>query len=63
MLNMYSMSDVEQWISMKFFTFLDPPKIVSPPLPSISVAGESHNFTCRATGHPIPVISWNFDSV
>ncbi|XP_076082119.1 neuronal cell adhesion molecule-like [Mytilus galloprovincialis] len=40
----------------------DPPKIVSPPLPSISVAGESHNFTCRATGHPIPVISWNFDS-
>ncbi|CAC5401498.1 unnamed protein product [Mytilus coruscus] len=40
----------------------DPPKILSPPLPTISAAGESHNFTCRATGHPVPVISWTFDS-
>ncbi|XP_076082120.1 contactin-5-like [Mytilus galloprovincialis] len=40
----------------------DPPKILSPPLPAISTGGESHNFTCRATGHPVPVISWTFDS-
>ncbi|XP_071140981.1 uncharacterized protein [Mytilus edulis] len=40
----------------------DPPKILSPPLPSISTAGGSHNFTCRATGHPVPVITWTFDS-
>ncbi|CAG2219379.1 HMCN [Mytilus edulis] len=40
----------------------DPPKILSPPLPTISTAGESHNFTCRATGHPFPVVSWIFDS-
>ncbi|CAG2222395.1 PLG [Mytilus edulis] len=40
----------------------DPPKILSPPLPTISTAGGSHNFTCRATGHPVPVISWTFDS-
>ncbi|VDI20004.1 Hypothetical predicted protein, partial [Mytilus galloprovincialis] len=40
----------------------DPPKIISPPLTTISKAGESHNFTCRSTGHPVPVISWTFDS-
>ncbi|XP_063408350.1 leucine-rich repeats and immunoglobulin-like domains protein sma-10 [Mytilus trossulus] len=26
------------------------------------MVGLSHNFTCMATGHPIPSISWSFKS-
>lgn len=44
-------------------SILDPPTIVNPPLPIISTSGESHNFTCTATGHPVPVVSWTFNSV
>ncbi|CAG2219381.1 PLG [Mytilus edulis] len=43
------------------FTY-DAPTIVSPPLPSISQSGESHNYTCLSTGHPLPIITWKFNS-
>ncbi|XP_076082109.1 uncharacterized protein LOC143052856 isoform X2 [Mytilus galloprovincialis] len=44
------------------FTY-DAPTIVSPPLPSISQSGESHNYTCLSTGHPLPIITWKFNSL
>ncbi|XP_071140984.1 neurofascin-like [Mytilus edulis] len=40
----------------------DAPTIVSSPKPSISQPGVSKNYTCVATGHPLPVISWTFNS-
>lgn len=42
---------------------LDVPKIVSPPLTSVVLAGQSHNFTCMATGHPEPTIIWTYKMV
>lgn len=53
-------------IGMKCFHkifFIDAPTIVSSPKPSISQPGVSKNYTCVATGHPLPVISWTFNSV
>ncbi|CAG2217861.1 HMCN [Mytilus edulis] len=38
----------------------DVPKIVSPPLTSVIMAGHAHNFTCIATGHPEPTIVWTY---
>ncbi|XP_071138698.1 uncharacterized protein [Mytilus edulis] len=38
----------------------DVPKIVSPPLTSVLMAGHAHNFTCIATGHPEPTIIWTY---
>jgi len=39
---------------------VDTPKIISSSATFVSVAGESHNFTCHATGHPLPTITWSF---
>ncbi|VDI38762.1 Hypothetical predicted protein, partial [Mytilus galloprovincialis] len=38
----------------------DVPKIISPPLTSVILAGQSHKFTCIATGHPEPTIIWTY---
>ncbi|CAG2257832.1 HMCN [Mytilus edulis] len=38
----------------------DVPKIVTPPVTSVLMAGHSHNFTCIATGHPKPTIKWTY---
>ncbi|CAC5407140.1 HMCN [Mytilus coruscus] len=39
----------------------DVPKIVSPPVTSVLMAGHAHNFTCIATGHPKPTIIWTYN--
>ncbi|CAC5424736.1 HMCN [Mytilus coruscus] len=41
----------------------DVPKIVSPPLTSVINAGQAHNFTCVAIGHPEPAIIWTYKMV
>ncbi|CAC5395412.1 unnamed protein product [Mytilus coruscus] len=47
---------------IKLKVTFDTPKIVSPLLTTICKTGESYNFTCIATGHPSPEISWSFYS-
>lgn len=46
-----------------FFYFSDSPKFVSSPQSYSGNAGAPHNFTCTATGHPVPKITWMFSSV
>ncbi|VDI36495.1 Hypothetical predicted protein [Mytilus galloprovincialis] len=38
----------------------DTPKIITPPITSVIMAGKSHNFSCIATGHPTPTIKWTY---
>ncbi|XP_071138695.1 uncharacterized protein [Mytilus edulis] len=38
----------------------DVPKIITPPVTSVLMAGHSHNFTCIATGYPKPSIKWTY---
>lgn len=45
------------------YFILDVPSIITPPLTSIIMAGHSHNFTCKATGHPTPNITWTYKMV
>ncbi|XP_063396900.1 hemicentin-1-like [Mytilus trossulus] len=47
---------------IKLKVTFDKPKIVSPLLTTVCKAGESRNFTCKATAHPTPEISWSFNS-
>lgn len=46
-----------------FFYFSDSPKFVSSPQSYSGNTGAPHNFTCTATGHPVPKITWMFSSV
>ncbi|VDI13473.1 Hypothetical predicted protein, partial [Mytilus galloprovincialis] len=39
----------------------DVPKIVSPPVTSVIMAGHAYKFTCIATGHPEPTIIWTYN--
>ncbi|XP_063418146.1 hemicentin-1-like [Mytilus trossulus] len=38
----------------------DTPKIVIPPRTAFVMIGQSHNFTCVATGHPKPSLTWSY---
>lgn len=38
----------------------DTPKIVTPPRTAFVMVGQSHSFTCIATGHPKPSLTWSF---
>ncbi|XP_063438578.1 fibropellin-1-like isoform X1 [Mytilus trossulus] len=40
----------------------DSPKLLTSPLVYSGNAGISHNFTCSAAGHPVPIITWTFSS-
>ncbi|XP_052084907.1 interference hedgehog-like [Mytilus californianus] len=40
----------------------DSPKLVTSPQVYSGHAGKPHNFTCTATGHPVPKITWTFSS-
>lgn len=40
----------------------DTPHIVIPPTTAVIMVGQSRNFTCIATGHPNPSITWSFKS-
>ncbi|CAC5361985.1 unnamed protein product [Mytilus coruscus] len=40
----------------------DTPQIVTHPRTAIVMVGQSHNFSCIATGHPKPSITWSFKS-
>ncbi|CAC5385821.1 unnamed protein product [Mytilus coruscus] len=40
----------------------DSPTLLTSPLVYSGNAGISHNFTCSATGHPVPIITWTFSS-
>ncbi|XP_076081843.1 muscle, skeletal receptor tyrosine-protein kinase-like [Mytilus galloprovincialis] len=40
----------------------DSPKFVSSPQSYSGNTGAPHNFTCTATGHPVPKITWMFSS-
>ncbi|XP_076081840.1 hemicentin-1-like isoform X2 [Mytilus galloprovincialis] len=49
--------------NIRLETTYDYPKILTSPRVYSGNAGTSHNFTCTATGHPIPRITWSFSSV
>ncbi|XP_071140982.1 neuronal cell adhesion molecule-like [Mytilus edulis] len=40
----------------------DKPKIVTPPLSVVVIAGQPYNMTCIATGLPYPTLTWTFSS-
>ncbi|CAC5401497.1 Protein serrate,Protein eyes shut homolog,Neurogenic locus Notch protein,Neurogenic locus notch homolog protein 3,Protein eyes shut,Delta and Notch-like epidermal growth factor-related receptor,Delta-like protein C,Neurogenic locus notch homolog protein 1,Fibropellin-3,Protein crumbs homolog 2,Sushi, von Willebrand factor type A, EGF and pentraxin domain-containing protein 1,Protein jagged-2,Neurogenic locus notch homolog protein 2,Protein crumbs homolog 1,Delta-like protein D,Protein jagged-1,Protein jagg len=40
----------------------DKPKIVTPPLSAVIIAGKPYNMTCVATGLPYPTLTWTFSS-
>lgn len=46
-----------------FYHFLDTPKILIPPRTAFVMIGQSHNFTCIATGHPKPSLTWSYKTV
>ncbi|XP_071140710.1 leucine-rich repeats and immunoglobulin-like domains protein 1 [Mytilus edulis] len=46
--------------NIRLETTYDYPKILTSPRVYSGNAGTSHNFTCTATGHPIPRITWSF---
>lgn len=61
MLDSYKLQSI--FVFFFVFAFTDSPKLLTSPLVYSGNAGISHNFTCSATGHPVPIITWTFSSV